>query len=109
MFDDRARLVEAGILEMADDEGIVAFPLGAHGVADHLARAAHLDNRMGIGIVRRDAVDLDLGTGIDDGCQVRAQAVPVGLAVLVIDVALIPDPHVRPPARTETHCRPKML
>jgi len=78
---------------MANDKSIVAFALGAHGIADDLARATHFDNRVGVGIVRRYAFDINLGAFIDDGLEMGAQSIPVNLAILVIDVALIPDAH----------------
>ena len=90
-IDDRARFIEAGILEVADHEGIVALPLGPHRVADHFAGAAEFDDGMGIGIVRRNALDVDRRAGIDDFIEMLAQAIPIDLAVLVIDVALVPD------------------
>ena len=52
---------------------------------------------MGIGIVRRDAVNIDFRAGIDNLGKVGAQHVPVQGAVFIIDVALVPDAHVVSP------------
>ncbi len=76
---------------MADDEGVVAGTLGHHRVADHFSGAAEFDNRMGVVVVRRDALDIDFGTGIDDVGEMTPQPVPVNPAVLLVDIALIPD------------------
>jgi hypothetical protein len=46
---------------------------------------------MRIGIVRRDALDVDGGARLDDVVEMLAQAIPIGLTVLVIDVALVAD------------------
>jgi hypothetical protein len=77
---------------MADHEGIITLALGAHGIADHLARTAELDDGMCIAVVGRDALDVNRGAGVDDLVEMRAQPIPVGLAVVVVDVALVPDP-----------------
>jgi hypothetical protein len=37
--DNRAALVQSGVLEVADDEGVVAFAFGLNGVADDLTRS----------------------------------------------------------------------
>src|SRR5262249_46909735 len=78
---------------MADHERIVALAFGAHGVADHLARAAKLHDGVRVAVVWRYALDVNRGAGIDNLIEMRAQPVPVGLAVVVVDEALIPDPH----------------
>src|SRR5262249_16943316 len=88
---DRARLVEPGVLEMADDEGVIAFAFCPDRVADHLPRAAEPDDWMGIIVVRGDALDLDFGAGVDDSPEMPPQPVPIGLAVRLVDVALMPD------------------
>src|SRR5262249_8934910 len=90
--DYRARLVEAGILEMADHERVVAFALGSHRVANHFARAAEFDDRMRVIVVRSDALDIDRGAGIDERGEMVPQPVPVDFAVRLVDVALIPNP-----------------
>ena len=89
--DDRARFVEPGILEVADDESVIAFAFGLHRVADDFPRAAEFDDRMGVIVVRGDAFDVDRRAGIGDGGEMRAQPIPIELAVLLIDEALIPD------------------
>src|SRR5262249_35680382 len=91
-IDDRTCLIEAGILEMPDHECIVTLALRADGVADHLACAAELDDGVGIAVVRRYALDVEPSVRIGDLVEMRAQPVPVSLTVLVVDVALIPDP-----------------
>src|SRR5262249_24426705 len=77
---------------MADHEGIITFALGAYCIADHLARAAELNDGMRIAVVRRDALDVDRGTRVDDLIKMCAQPIPVGLAVVIVDVTLVPDP-----------------
>jgi len=89
---DRPCLIEAGVLKMADYEGIVALLLGGDRVADDLPRAAEFDDRMCVGVVRGDAFYVDYGSRVRNLRQIGAQAVPVDLAVVVVDVALIPDP-----------------
>src|SRR5262249_51626287 len=91
-IDDRTCFIETGILEMPDHECIVTLALRADGVANHLARAAELDDGVGIAVVRCYALDVDASVRIGDLVEMRAQPVPVSLSVLVVDVALIPDP-----------------
>ena len=113
--DGRARLVKTRVLKMSDHECIVALALGAHRVADHFTRTPHLDQGMGIGIVRRNALDIDRRARIDHRLEMLAQAVPIGLAVLVVDIALVPNAHVQLPyneprsarARSKTPCSRK--
>ena len=75
-IDDRTAFVQAGVLEVADDEGVVAFAFGPDGVADRLAGAAEFDDGVGVGIVRGDAVHFDVGAGIDDLREVRLSGGP---------------------------------
>ena len=92
-IDDGTALVKPGVLEMADDERVVAFPFSFDGVADDFARATELHDRVRVGIMRRDAMDVDDCAGIDNVGKVGAQHVPVLGAIFIIDVALIPDTH----------------
>src|SRR6185312_3030117 len=48
-----------------------------------------------VGVVRRDAFDVDFRALVDDVLEMTAQAVPIGLAVLVVDITLVPDAHSR--------------
>ena len=89
--DDRARFVEPGILEVADDESVVAFAFGLHRVADHFAGAAEFDDRMGIIVVRGNAFDVDRRAGIDDGGEMARATDPNRPCRSFIDVTLIPD------------------
>src|SRR5215472_13732854 len=82
---------------MTDHECVVALPLGTYRVADHFTGTAHLDQGMSIRIVRRNALDIDRGAGIDHRLEVLAQAVPVRFAVFVVYVALVPNAHVQLP------------
>src|SRR5215217_1028407 len=77
---------------MADYKGIVPLALSSHRIANHLASAAELDNRMSIAVMWRDALDVDCCPRVNDGIEMTAQPVPIDLAVLIIDVTLIPDP-----------------
>src|SRR5215467_13863724 len=95
--DRRASLVKPRILKMSDHECVVALALGAHRVADHLTGTPHLDQGVSIRIVRRNALDIDRGAGIDHRLEVLAQAVPVRFAVFVVYVALVPNAHVQLP------------
>ena len=70
--DGRARLVKPRVLKMSDHECVVAFALGAHHVADHLTGTPHLDQGVSIRVVRRNALDIDLGAGIDYRLEVLA-------------------------------------
>src|SRR5215472_16022803 len=82
---------------MSDHECVVALALGAHRVADHLTGTPHLDQCVSIRVVRRNALDIDRGAGIDHRLEVLALAVPVRFAVFVVYVALVPDAHVQLP------------
>src|SRR5262245_3281059 len=82
---------------MSDHECVVALALGAHRVADDLTSTSHLDQGVSIRIVRRNALDVDRGAGVDHRLEVLAQAVPVRFAVFVVYVALVPDAHVQLP------------
>jgi hypothetical protein len=70
--DRRASLVKTRVLKMSDHECVVAFPLRAHRVADHLTGTPHLDQGVSIRIVRRNALDIDRGAGIDHRLEVLA-------------------------------------
>ncbi len=93
MFTTDLALVQTRVLKVANDEGVIAFALGANRIANHLAGAAHFHDRMGVGIVRSYALDVDLGARIDNRRKVRTQSIPVSLSMLVIDEALVPDAH----------------
>jgi len=80
-------------LEMPNDKGVVTFTLGADRIADHLACATHFHDRMRVGIVRSYSLYINLGSRIDNQFDMLAEAIPICLAVLIIDVALIPDSH----------------
>src|SRR5579864_6064649 len=54
---------EPGLLQMADDEGIVAGALGFQGVADRLCRAAEFGQRVKMAVGRIQAVNLEAHTG----------------------------------------------
>src|SRR5262245_6892254 len=82
---------------MSDHERVVVLALGAHRVADHLTGTPHLDQGVSIRVVRRNALDIDRGAGIDHRLEVLAQAVPVRFAVFVVYVALVPNAHVSTP------------
>ena len=71
--DDRARLIKPGILEMTDDEGIVALALRLHGVANNFPRAAEFDDRMRVIVVRRDAFDIDMRALVHHRRKMTAQ------------------------------------
>src|SRR3982074_2222746 len=92
--DGRASLVKPRVLEVTDYKRVVAFPLRAHRVADHLAGAPHLDQGVSIGIVRRNPLDIDRRTGIDHRLEMLAQPIPIDLSVLIVDIALVPNAHV---------------
>ena len=51
---------------MTDNECVVAFALGFHGIANHFPRAAEFDDGMRVIVVRGDAFDVDSGAGIDE-------------------------------------------
>src|SRR5262249_6239990 len=72
--DRRTSLVKTRILKMSDHECVVAFALGTHRVTNYLARTPHLDQGVRIRIVRRNALDIDRGAGIDYCLEVLAQA-----------------------------------
>jgi hypothetical protein len=57
---------------MSDHECIVALALRTHRVADHFTRTPHLDQGMSIGIVRRNALDIDRRARIDHRLEVLA-------------------------------------
>ena len=86
-----AGFIKPGILEVSDDESVIALALRLHRVADHLPRAAEFDDRMGVIVVRGNALDVDCRPWISDDREMSAQPIPIELAVLLIDVALIPD------------------
>ena len=89
--DHRARFVEAGILEMADHERVVAFALGLHRIADDFPGTAEFDDRVRIVVVRGDTPDIDRRAGIDQRGEMASQPIPVDFAVRLVNVALIPD------------------
>ena len=85
-------LDQAGLLEMADHEGIVARLLGGQRIADDLGGAAELGQRME-GMVRRiEAVDLEIHAGGRDLGQHRLQPLDVGRLFDGMNEALVPDP-----------------
>ena len=91
--DDRFRLHQAGILEMADGEGVIAFFLGARGILHHLHAEAHFRDRMHIGRRRIQGVDDDLGARIGDRPEMVFQTIQIGLRFVLVGEALIPDSH----------------
>ena len=82
----------AGTLKVSYHKRIIAPVLCGDGIADDRARTAMLYDGMGVGIVRRNAMEVGDCSGIDYLFQVFAQAIPVCPATFVISVALVPDP-----------------
>jgi hypothetical protein len=87
-----AALQQAGLLEVADDEGGAARALGRDGVADRLRRAAELGDRVEVPVGRREAVHLEADARAGRGVERRLQAADVGRLLRGVDEALIPNP-----------------
>ena len=66
------------------------------------SRAAEFDDRMGVIVVRSDALDVDHRAGIDECGEMAPQPVPIDFAVRLVDIALIPNPD-------RVHFLPKLL
>jgi hypothetical protein len=86
-----AALQQAGLLEVADDEGGAARALGRDGVADRLRRAAELGDRVEVPVGRREAVHLEPDARAGRGVERRLQAADIGRLLRRVDEALVPD------------------
>ena len=83
-------LQQARLLEMPDDDGVVACPLRFKRVADGLRGAAKLRERMDQMIGRIETLDLECVTGRRHRIQFGLQAVDIGGLLHRMDEALIP-------------------
>ena len=90
--DGAADLQEARLLEMTDDEGVIAGALRLERVADGLRRAAEFRQRMKEMVGRIEAVHLELDARGGDGVQLALQSLDVGSLLDGVDEALIPQP-----------------
>ena len=90
---------KAGLLEVADDEGIVSRALRLQRVADRLRGAAEFRQRVEQMIGRIEAVDLEPDAGT--GCRVQQTLQPLDVGSLLdrVDEALIPQPGGTGPAQ----------
>ena len=86
-----ANFQKARLLEMADDECIVARALRLERVADRLRGAAKFRQRMEVMVGRIEAMDFEPDAGTGGRVQQRLQPLDVGRLLGRMDEALIPD------------------
>ena len=87
-----ADLQETRLLEMADDEGIVAGALCFECIADGLRRAAKFGQRMEMSVGRVEAMHLEPRRRDRDMVEKSLQALDVRRLLDRMNKALIPDP-----------------
>ena len=75
-----AQLVQAGLEDVADQKGVVAFPLGAQAVLEHLGGIEELKVAVlvGDGAVRAEALDVDLRARLRGALHDSFQKLAVG-------------------------------
>ncbi|TMJ28628.1 MAG: hypothetical protein E6G96_11435, partial [Alphaproteobacteria bacterium] len=87
-----ANFQEPRLLEMADDECIIARTFGLDRVADGLRGTTEFGQRMEVTIRRIEAVHLEPNAGRGGGVQRALQPFDVRRLLGRMDKALIPDP-----------------
>ena len=87
----RPRLVEADVLKMVHEEGVIILALGLDGAADHLAREAVFGQRMHRRDRGRHGLEFELEVGIAAGLHVRDERRQVIVVGKLIGGTLRPD------------------
>jgi len=90
--DGSADLQEAGLLEVADDEGVVTRALRLERVADRLRGAAEFRQRVEQMIGRIEAVYFEPVTRTGHRIQAPLQPLDIGRLLGRVDEALVPQP-----------------
>ncbi len=90
--DRSADLQKAGLLEVADDEGVIARALRLQGIADRLRGAAEFRQRMEQMIGRIEAVYFEPDTRTGHRIQQALQPLDIGRLLGRMDEALVPQP-----------------
>jgi hypothetical protein len=90
--DGAADLQKAGLLEVADDEGVVTSALRLQGIADRLRGAAEFRQRVKQMIGRIEAVYFEPVTWTGHHVQEPLQPLDIGSLLGRVDEALVPQP-----------------